>query len=74
VKEIRRATKPSWTQAYRLGVSLNREIEHACTLDCLGAELGITRQNAYTESVLALGKLAWALRSRFRAAHQQGGI
>jgi hypothetical protein len=47
-----------WQARYRIGVLLNKHLDPVCTLDELGAELGITRQNAYTESVLALGKFA----------------
>ncbi len=59
------AKQPSWTERYRLGVALNRQMEPVCTLAQVASELGITRQNAYTESVLALGTLAHRLRGRF---------
>lgn len=57
--------RPTWTERYRLGVEMNRHMDPICTLEELGAELGITRQNAYTETVLALGTLAWHLREYF---------
>lgn len=56
--------KPNWTQRYRLGVELNRSMEPVCTLEQVAAELGITKQNAYTETVLALGTLAFRLMER----------
>lgn len=57
---------PTWTQRYRLGSQLNLHMDHACTLDELAAELGVTKQNAHTEAVLALGSLAWQLRDRLK--------
>ena len=55
---------PTWTEKYRLGVLLNKQMDPVCTLEEVAAELGITKQNAYTETVLALGALAWTLRNR----------
>lgn len=65
---LRPGVSPNWSTRYRVGVALNKHLEHFCTLEELGAELGITKQNAYTESVLALGALACALyvRMHFR--------
>ena len=56
---------PTWSQRYRLGVALNRELEGSRTYEEIAAELGITKQNAYTEVVLALGAFAFAWRARF---------
>lgn len=39
-------------------------MEHFCTLEELGQALGVTKQNAYTESVLALGTLVWMVCDR----------
>jgi hypothetical protein len=36
------------------------------TLQEVAAELGITKQNAYTESVVSLGKLILLIRLRWR--------
>lgn len=58
--------QPTWTERYQLGVEMNRNLDPICTLDEIAAELGTTRQGAYTETVLALGTLAWALRRRFQ--------
>lgn len=52
---------PNWTTRYRVGAILSRHLDTCCTLEVLGAELGITKQNAYTESVVALGTLVCAL-------------
>ena len=49
---------------YRLGKQANAGWDHTCTLAELGHELGVSPQNAYTESVLALGKLIWLARLR----------
>lgn len=58
------AKKASWTKRYRLGVALNRDMPHLMTLEEVAAELGITKQNAYTETVLALGTFICAIRER----------
>lgn len=39
-------------------------MDHFCTLEELGQALGVTKQNAYTESVPALGKLVWLVCER----------
>lgn len=57
--------EPTWTERYKLGVQLNKELEPLCTFDELAVELGVSRQNAYTETVLALGTLAWRLRQLY---------
>lgn len=56
--------QPTWTEQYRLGSQVNQQMEHFCTLQELADELGITKQNAHTEAVMALGILAWRLRER----------
>lgn len=58
---LRPGRAPSWTQRYRIGAALAKHMDPLCTLDQLGAALGVTKQNAYTESVLALGSLACGL-------------
>ena len=55
------AKQPSFTELYRLGARVSKQLEKFCTLEEVAAELGITRQNAYTETVIALGKLVHAL-------------
>ena len=59
---------PNYRQRYQLGAQVNQHMDKFCTLEELGAALGVTKQNAYTESVLALGKLAWSLRERVGSA------
>lgn len=55
--------KACWTTYYELGVALNRVMPREHTLDEVAARFGISsRQNAYTETVLALGKLAYRAR------------
>lgn len=58
--------KPTWSQRYRLGVEASKLVEPFSTLEEVAAELGITKQNAYTESCLALGTLIWNIRQRWR--------
>lgn len=58
------ARRPSWTERHRLGVELSKHLDPVSTLEEVGQELGISKQNAYHESVLALGTLAWHLRDR----------
>ena len=60
--------KPGFLTYYDLGVEVNKVLPKFKTLKECGRELGITKQNAYTESVLALGKLCFALRA-IRKAH-----
>ena len=55
------AAQPSFMELYRLGARISKQLETFCTLEEVAAELGITRQNAYTETVIALGKLVYAL-------------
>lgn len=58
------AKAPGWAQRYRLGVELNPHMPHVATLQEVANELGITKQNAYTETVLALGHFVYRLRER----------
>lgn len=51
-----RFRKPSWTTYYRMGVELNKRLHPIRTFDEIALILGVTKQNAYTEAVLALGK------------------
>jgi hypothetical protein len=49
---------------YRVGAALARELEPVASFVEIAEYLGTTKQNAYTFTVLALGKLAFALRDR----------
>lgn len=62
--------KPSWTERYKLGVELSKELDTYCTLDEVAAEIGTTRQNAYTATVLALGTLAFRLQQHLRISRE----
>ncbi len=53
-----------YSRHYKLGVEMSKLLEPRCTLRELGDHLGITKQNAYTESVLALGKFVAVLKRR----------
>lgn len=59
--KLRPGRPPNWTTRYKIGATLNRHMDACCTLEELGAALGVTKQNAYTESVLALGTLVCQL-------------
>jgi hypothetical protein len=56
--------QPGWARRYRLGVELNKHMTHRATLQEVADALGITKQNAYTETCLALGTLIYRLRER----------
>jgi hypothetical protein len=58
---------PGFTVRYQLGVELARHLDPVCGYEEIGAALGITKQNAYTETMLALGHLGLRLRRRLRA-------
>lgn len=64
VQHLLRKPAPTFSVCYALGVALNQHIDTECTLEELGLVLGVSKQNAYTASVLALGKLAWLLARR----------
>ncbi|ENO98609.1 hypothetical protein C667_02853 [Thauera phenylacetica B4P] len=58
---LRPGAPANWSTRYRIGVILSKHLDAHCTLAELGRALGVTPQNAYTESVLALGTLVCAL-------------
>jgi hypothetical protein len=45
-----------------LGVQFQKELPRYCTLSEVARVFGLTRQNAYTASMIALGKLIYRLR------------
>lgn len=53
---------PCWSTYYDLGVEMNKLLPHYCTLPELGRQLGVSRQRAYIETVVALGKLVYHAR------------
>ena len=56
--------RSGWRAPYRVGVELSKDLEGVATYDEIGRELGLTKQNAYTLTMVALGKLAIALLAR----------
>lgn len=65
-QEPTRLREPTVRELYRLGARMAKELEAVATLDEIGRELGVTRQNAYTEVVVTLGKFVWRVRQRLR--------
>lgn len=51
--------KPTFATYYRIGVIASKRIPAHKTYAEVGHSLGITKQCAYTESVVALGKLLY---------------
>ena len=49
--------RENWTECYRTGVEMNRLLPKHATLSEVGRAISVTKQNAYTETVVALGKL-----------------
>lgn len=56
--------KPSWSVCYRIGVEYQRRLHPRYTLEEVGSAFGLTKQNAYTATVLALGKLIYLVRRK----------
>ena len=54
--------KPGFVTYYDIGVEVSKLLPARATFKEIGAELGITSQNAYTETVVALGKVCYGLR------------
>ena len=54
--------RPTWNTYYDLGVKLMPLVPAHRSLEECGRAFGITKQNAYTEVAVALGKLAYRLR------------
>ncbi len=65
MRGVPKKQSPKWGLHYPLGVRLNRLMDPVCSLDQLGAEFCWTRQSAYTESVLALGKFGALLAEHY---------
>jgi hypothetical protein len=57
-----RKLKPTWDTYYELGTRLMPLIPAHRSLEECGREFGISKQNAYTEVAIALGKVAYRLR------------
>ena len=52
---------PKWADFYFLGVAFSKRMHPRMTLRDLAGVLGVTYQTAYTESVVALGKLIYGI-------------
>lgn len=59
--------KAGWLTYHQLGAEVARQLPKHCTLEKLGQAIGTSKQNAYHESVVALGKVCYRLR-QLRAA------
>lgn len=59
-----RSAPLSWKARHSLGVAVNAQMDHYCTLQELADSLGITKQMAYHESVVTLGRFTWLLSQR----------
>lgn len=64
--KLTRLREPTVRELHRLGTQMMKELDTVATLDEIGRELGLTRQNAYHEVALTLGKFVWRLRQRLR--------
>jgi hypothetical protein len=67
--------KSGWVTFYDLGVLVSRSLPAHKTYREIGAAFGITKQNAYTEAMIALGKVCYQLRqlrNADRAARENG--
>lgn len=53
--------KPGFQTYYSIGVEFSKRLPAFCTYAEVAREFGITKQNAYTASVLALGKLVYGV-------------
>lgn len=58
-----RRAKAGFATYYALGVRFAKYLEPHTTFEDIGAALGVTKQNAYTETVVALGKLVHRIKS-----------
>lgn len=56
-----RKLQGGWKTFYNLGVEMNQQMVPFRSWEQVGKALGVSKQNAYTEGVLALGKLAHAI-------------
>jgi hypothetical protein len=57
------ALRPSWKRYHRIGEEVARELDANYTYQQIGDSLGISKQKAYHETMVALGKLAYQFRA-----------
>jgi len=58
--------QPSWSVFHALGEEFAPRLEPYCTYEQIGKEIGTTKQMAYHEAVVALGKLIFNMRKSVR--------
>jgi hypothetical protein len=56
--------RPCWETFYWLGIQTSKELTPWFTYADIGRATGLTKQNAYHECMVALGKVAFALRGQ----------
>lgn len=61
------ALKPSWSVYHGLGVEVASMLSPNYSYEQIGAELGISKQKAYHEAMLALGKVVYQLKKTYSA-------
>lgn len=57
--------KPSWNSYHKLGEQIAVNIEPVRTFAEIGRTLGISKQKAYHECMVALGKVAYQAKKKF---------
>ena len=60
--------RPGFSTYYAIGAMATKRLPVHATWRAIGEELGVTSQNAYTEGVLALGKLLYGIAQIIREA------
>ena len=68
-----REPEPGFQTYYDIGVIVSKQLPKNMTLEAIGRHFGMTKQNTYTASVLALGKFCYRLRTLRRAVINEGG-
>lgn len=57
--------KPTWAVYHRLGKQIASELDPNCTFQEIGDLLGISKQRAYHEAMVALGKIVYQLKKHY---------
>ncbi len=57
---------PTFSNYLRIGVEFKSKLPAHKSFGEIGKALGITKQNAYTETIVALGKLIYRLREAIK--------
>lgn len=61
------ALKPSWAVYHQLGEEAASKLDPNYTYEQIGTALGISKQKAYHEAMVALGKVVYQLKKVFSA-------